>query len=110
MKGQEDPDRLIDLMQEWVQNLTGLPIKINKRRAKKSIIRKFNCLRSLFQESKLMDLSRLNEDERRRLIENFRTAYLRIIFDLPDDFFSSSLFTISLMPGVFIDTKDLASV
>jgi hypothetical protein len=94
MKGQEarlnkeifkDPDRLIDLMQEWVQNLTGLPIKINKRRAKKSIIRKFNSLRSLFLESKLTDLSRLNEDERRRLIENFRTAYLRIIFDLPDE-------------------------
>jgi hypothetical protein len=94
MKGQEagsnkeifkDPDRLVELMQERVQNLTGLPIKINKRRAKKSIIRKSDSLRSLFQESKLADLWRLNDDERRRRIENFRTAYLRIIFDLPHE-------------------------
>lgn len=79
----KDPDRLVDLMQEWVQNFTGLPIKINKKRARNSITRKLDSLRSLFQESKLSDLWRLNEDERTRRIENFNTEYLRIIFDLP---------------------------
>ncbi len=105
MKGQKlrsnkefslDPDLLVDSVQELVQNLTGRSIRINKRKARKSIIRKLNSIRSLFQELKLVELWRLSEDERRRRMENFTTTYLRIIFDLPNEQDPLELLTSSL--------------
>jgi hypothetical protein len=79
-----DPVRFIAAVEEWLQNATGMKVRVSKRKAQKILIQRQKRLRSLLQKANLTGLMELDEKERKIRFLDFMTKYLSIIFNIPE--------------------------